>query len=1052
MNWYLLGIEETKDKARITAAYRAQLAKVNPEDKPEEFKALRAAYEEALRLADREEAAPARDESPVGLWMERVRGLYSDFPARIDPENWRTLLREDVCVGLDSRASAEEALLQFLTQNFYLPQEVWQVLDAAFSWVERRSELYENFPKDFVDYAIINGIRYPNTLPYALFIPGKDAAACDEYRRIYYQANQSSNEELPPLLDKLKALPEGHPYGDLLSYRLMLAQGEIEEGRAGYRRLAERYPDDVKLVLEWAVQCRNAGNLAEAEENARHVLSLRPEAVQARELLAQCLAQQQRLEEAKEQVFRLMDAAGGDQKRIFELRKMVEEWNETLVSQWEAHLQTNPEDDVILAKLAWCYLQNDRDQDALSLCQRISPRYEDRYDYHNLYAKTTYAMGDYAAALPHLQEAEALLRVMNPDGTDKTAQRIASLPEKIQMQGSCLINMGQQQEAVAKYEEALAIAPNDPEVLTHTGRLWCGIGDLQRAATIFETLTNVLPSAYHGFYLLAQVRFDLGQDRDAFDAVNRALELDGSDLGVYILKLRILLRNGAWEAVRGTVDFLHQHGITDEMNTLWCEAQLLEQGEGQKEKALELYRTLAQRVEKGEDMIEPAKLYFRLLLLEAEHLDANKAEDRAKMLALTDKALSYDENDLPSLDYKAWLLKRDGKRDEAIAIYLRLEKESRRNMGVEEELAELYYADLNRDADKALHYYKLLLANEERTAYLFYAGTCCRYLGLYEEGEGYFLRLQELNNEGVDGFNGLSYLYDTMGRYEDALAQINEVIARAVKREGDQSGYFYHKVRILRRLNRPYEALATTDEVTEKYGNDEVYQEKFEICCQFALWKEAENILKQWRKSRKQQSACAAAEIDLKLFRGDIEGGRKALRKAEKKLSNSDRERLTLLLGELDGDEAVQMPIWEKRMTNRSDTTHELMNMAQVQWWNGHYEKAREYAAAALQQIEELLPDKKKHEALYRSRRTILLAMLGRFEEAEAELAAVRALPLCEHCNYCACKDADIFEANIEEIRGNYEQALKLHLAGADRWSDDMDFISGARRMRRKGL
>ena len=26
-----------------------------------------------------------------------------------------------------------------------------------------------------------------------------------------------------------------------------------------------------------------------------------------------------------------------------------------------------------------------------------------------------------------------------------------------------------------QYEEALAIAPNDPEVLTHTGRLWCGI-------------------------------------------------------------------------------------------------------------------------------------------------------------------------------------------------------------------------------------------------------------------------------------------------------------------------------------------------------------------------------------------------------------------------------------------------------------------------------------------------------------------------------------------------------------------------------------------------
>ena len=94
MNWYVLGIEETKDKARITAAYRQQLAKVNPEDKPEEFKALRAAYEEALKLADRPADEPARDETPVGRWMERVRSLYDDFACRIRPESWAELLDE----------------------------------------------------------------------------------------------------------------------------------------------------------------------------------------------------------------------------------------------------------------------------------------------------------------------------------------------------------------------------------------------------------------------------------------------------------------------------------------------------------------------------------------------------------------------------------------------------------------------------------------------------------------------------------------------------------------------------------------------------------------------------------------------------------------------------------------------------------------------------------------------------------------------------------------------------------------------------------------------
>ena len=119
MNWKLLGIEPTKDKTAITAAYRAQLTHTNPEDKPEEFKALRAAYEEALQLAQQADAAPARDESPVGLWMEQVRALYDDFARRIRPENWAELLTADVCTALDTRPQAEEALLRFLMQDFY---------------------------------------------------------------------------------------------------------------------------------------------------------------------------------------------------------------------------------------------------------------------------------------------------------------------------------------------------------------------------------------------------------------------------------------------------------------------------------------------------------------------------------------------------------------------------------------------------------------------------------------------------------------------------------------------------------------------------------------------------------------------------------------------------------------------------------------------------------------------------------------------------------------------------------------------------------------------
>ena len=145
MDWSLLGISPTADKKEITSAYRKQVVKVNPEDKPEEFKALRAAYEEALRLADVEKTESNAVKGPVDIWMDKVNALYFNYPARIDAKSWKLLMKDDVCLSLDTRLETEDALLHFLMEYYYLPQEVWQVFDDTFSLMERKEELYEKY-------------------------------------------------------------------------------------------------------------------------------------------------------------------------------------------------------------------------------------------------------------------------------------------------------------------------------------------------------------------------------------------------------------------------------------------------------------------------------------------------------------------------------------------------------------------------------------------------------------------------------------------------------------------------------------------------------------------------------------------------------------------------------------------------------------------------------------------------------------------------------------------------------------------------------------------
>ena len=1051
MNWFALGINPTKDKKVIAEAYRQKLRQTNPEDKPEEFKALRAAFEEAMTLADQEDTESARDESPVGLWIEAVAKLYEDYASRINPDCWKRLVGSDICIGLDTRAAAEESLLKFLLENYHLPKSVWQVLDQTFEFSHRVEELYETWPRDFIDHAVLAGIRLDPALDYDLFVPGISGTDCDAYRRLYFQANQIPLEEVEPILEQMDALSEGHPYGDALRYRFYMETGRVQDGKDGFQRLAATYPDNALLCIAWADICLEDGNTEEAEQICSHILEIEPKHIGGKMVYAKCLAARKQYHEAKDCAYEIMHSSTDNPMLLEQMAELLKEWNVQLITKREARYAEHPGDTDNAIELAWCYAQNERVDDAFALAKKIDPNYEDAFAYHNLMGKLYHNTEKFAEALEHLQIVEEILRNLDDDGTTETRKRKARLPEMLQIQGNCLMKLGRTEEAKAKLEEALTEAPEDTEVMSLMGKILFASGDYPYAIEILQRLLKVTPGAWVAELLMAMCLYRLHRDREAFDAVNRAMAIQSNDLSLYVLKMQILIRNEIFEDVHEILNFLKESGAPEDITIDFIRAELTELEKKDQKAALKQYQTLWKRVEAGEDLMWSPELYYHLAVLTGNQLDLSRDGNRLVVLDIVDKGLSHNEQDTDLLAYKAWVLKKGGQQEDAIEMYRKVAEKNPNSTVALRGIADLYYEDLNQNATEALTYYEKLLETQKTAELYFYAATCKRHLGDLEGARLYYLKELEMDPDDIDGYRGLAFVADAQSNYEKSLELLDQALAIMAEYDRQYDWIVEHKAKVLRRQGRYEEALAFAAEAADRYHYGGALQLQFDICCQFGLWDRAKKVLDQWKRVNRNDPDLMAASGRLNLLQGKMFKAALAMGPAKHKLPFEQVQDFRLQLNDLECNHDRQIQIWSRRVKQNPEDDHSMLNLAHAYWHMGKMNAAKGAAQKALALQDSILSQNLTDEALYRSRRCLALAILGRAEEAKEELARTRKLPLCDFCEYGSCKDADIYEAHIEEILGNEENAKKLYAAGRTNWPDDLDFVAGEARLKKKG-
>lgn len=205
--WTILDIEPTNDVTVIKKAYARKLKITQPEDNPEGFQLLREAYDCALKHSKSKVDQITSDyldlfpKTPVELksiqtdnsveldmdvkvetsnniedivedFINNVCNLYDYFFARIKVENWELLLNtklnQDILLDIDMKQASSDVLLNFLMEHKYLPRCIWKLFDNIFNWRQHTDYLYKKYPKNFIDYIIMQ-IDKPEIFHYCYF-------------------------------------------------------------------------------------------------------------------------------------------------------------------------------------------------------------------------------------------------------------------------------------------------------------------------------------------------------------------------------------------------------------------------------------------------------------------------------------------------------------------------------------------------------------------------------------------------------------------------------------------------------------------------------------------------------------------------------------------------------------------------------------------------------------------------------------------------------------------------------------------------------------------